>query len=244
MRMTYLVHILAGSIGLLSGYVALFAGKGETLHRKSGRIFVYAMITMSLVGGLIALVRSKAPEGNVPVAFLTTYLVITALTTVRPRTGGSRRLDISLLLMASAITLTFFTFGGLAIASPTGRLHGFPAPPFFIFGSIALLASIGDLRLIRSGSVHATRGGPRLARHLWRMCTALLIAALSASVQFGKLIPKPFRVPGLLTVPLIAIVVAMVYWLWRVRFRRTFQAILAARGPGNLTTISQAGRTP
>jgi uncharacterized membrane protein len=194
MRMTYLVHVLAGSLGLLSGYVALYAAKGETLHRKSGRIFVYAMITMSLVGGLIALVRSKAPEGNVPVAFLTTYL-------------------------------------------------GFPAPPFFIFGSIALLATIGDVRLIRSGSVHP-RGGPRLARHLWRMCTALLIAALSASVQFGKLIPKPFRVPGLLTVPLIAIVVAMVYWLWRVRFRRTFQGILAARGPGNLTTISQAGRTP
>ena len=221
------MHIVAGALGLLAGFVALYVAKGAWLHRKSGTVFVYTMIVMALVGGLIALVRSKAPEGNVPVALLTTYLVITGLTTVRPRRAGSGRLDVGLVLLASAIGVTFFAFGALAIASPSGKLHGFPAAPFFIFGGITLLAIIGDVRLIRSGGSQAIRGAPRLARHLWRMSTALLIATLSASVQFGKLIPKQYRVPGMLMLPLLAIVVTMVYWLWRVRVRRSLRGIVS-----------------
>ena len=221
------MHIVAGALGLLAGFVALYVAKGAWLHRKSGTVFVYTMVVMALVGGLIALVRSKAPEGNVPVALLTTYLVITGLTTVRPRPAGSHRLDVGLVLLASATGVTLFAFGALAIASPNGKLHGFPAAPFFIFGGVTLLAIIGDVRMIRSGGSQAIRGAPRLARHLWRMSTALLIAALSASVQFGKLIPKPYRVPGLLMLPLLAIVVTMVYWLWRVRVKRSLRGIVS-----------------
>jgi len=222
------LHIVAGALALLAGYVALYSAKGAPLHRTSGKVFVYTMIVMSLLGGLIAVVRSKAPAGNVPVAVLTMYLVITALRTVRPVGAPSRRLDAGMMVLVAAITLTFFTFGALAISSPKGVLNGFPAAPFFIFGSIALLASIGDVRLIRSGGTQAIRGTRRLARHLWRMSTALLIAALSASVQFGKLIPEPYRVPGLLAVPLLAIVVTMLYWLWRVRVRRKLRGVVLA----------------
>jgi hypothetical protein len=45
--MTYLVHIIAGTLGLLTGYVALYAAKGGTLHRKSGMLFVYTTIRAS-----------------------------------------------------------------------------------------------------------------------------------------------------------------------------------------------------
>lgn len=88
MRMTYVVHILAGSLGLISGYVALSAAKGATLHRKSGTVFVYAMLTMCFFGTLIAAVRGVWVAVNIPAALLTAYLVITALTTVRPPSKG------------------------------------------------------------------------------------------------------------------------------------------------------------
>jgi len=230
--MTLAVHIVTGAIALLAGYVALYATKGARVHRTSGMVFVYTMIIMALVGGLIALVRNKAPEGNVPVALFTVYLVITALTTVRPRGGDSRHLDIGLMLLGSAITLTLYSFGAVAIASPKGLLNGFPATPFFIFGSLAVLATVGDVRLIRAGGVHTIRGAPRLSRHLWRMSAALLIAALSASVQFGKLIPKEYRFPGMLALPLLAIVVTMLYWLWRIRVRRKLRGIVVATASG------------
>ena len=50
MRMTLLIHILAGGLGLVLGAVALSATKGAMLHRKSGKLFVYAMVTMSVTG--------------------------------------------------------------------------------------------------------------------------------------------------------------------------------------------------
>ncbi|MEX2284853.1 MAG: hypothetical protein WEE89_20365 [Gemmatimonadota bacterium] len=79
MRMIYAVHILAGTLGLVFGYVALSAAKGATLHRRAGIMFVYAMLTMSVFGGTIAAVRGVAPAINIPAALLTAYLVSTAL---------------------------------------------------------------------------------------------------------------------------------------------------------------------
>ena len=148
MRVSLFVHIVAGGVGILSGFIALCAVKGARAHRRSGTVFVYAMIAMALLGATMAVVRNKAPAGNVPVAFLTMYLVITALTTVRPRAVESRRLDFGLMLLGSATTLAFFTIGSIAIANPAA-VQRFPAAPFFVFGTIALLASVIDTARLR-----------------------------------------------------------------------------------------------
>jgi uncharacterized membrane protein len=88
--MAYLTHIVAGTLALLSGYVALYAGKGERVHRRAGMVFVYSMLAMCAGGLLLAIARGAAPYLNVPAALLTAYLVITALTTVRPVTSHPR----------------------------------------------------------------------------------------------------------------------------------------------------------
>ena len=130
-----------------------------------------------------------------------------------------------------AVTLTLFTFGFRVLASPTGKLYGMPAFPFLIFGSIALLATVGDLRLIRSGGVHLIRGAPRLARHLWRMCTALLIASFSFFIGQAKIIPKPIRIYPLLMIPPLIVLAALTYWLWRVRWRRSLRGMIVVGAP-------------
>ena len=80
MRMTVLtVHILMAVLGLVFGYVALYAAKGARLHRTSGRLFVYAMVTMTMLGAAIAVVWDAAPAVNVPVGLLTSYLVVTEI---------------------------------------------------------------------------------------------------------------------------------------------------------------------
>ncbi|MGH7561110.1 MAG: hypothetical protein ACRENB_08820 [Gemmatimonadales bacterium] len=84
-----------------------------------------------------------------------------------------------------------------------------PAFPFFLFGIVGVLAGAGDFRVIRSG---ARQGAARLRRHLWRMSFALFIAALSFFI-------------GLLALPVLAVLVAMFYWLWRIGpFARTHRA--------------------
>jgi uncharacterized membrane protein len=49
-----LFHVIAGAIAIASGFVALYTLKGGTLHRKSGTIFLYAMLVMSLSGAVAA----------------------------------------------------------------------------------------------------------------------------------------------------------------------------------------------
>ncbi|MEA2563949.1 MAG: hypothetical protein QOH06_5453 [Acidobacteriota bacterium] len=219
--MTLLVHIVAGGLGLIFGFVALYAAKGARLHRKSGMLFVYAMVTMGITGAVIAALRGV--ESSVIAGLLTAYLVITALTTMRPASSGSRRLDLGAMLMALALGLTSVTLGYEALTggNENGKRDGVPPVMFFIFGAVALLASVGDLRMMRSSGL---QGAPRLARHLWRMCFALWIAASSFFLGQADEFPKALQIPGLLAIPAFLPLLVMFYWLWRVRTRRTSPA--------------------
>lgn len=221
--MTLVVHIIAGSLGLVSGFVALYASKGTPLHRRAGLVFVCVVLTMSFTGLMIAAVRGVSPALNIPIALLTGYLVITSLTTMRPPAAGSRSLTIGLLLVAFGVGVADLTFGFQAVARG-GKEAGI-AFPSFIFGLVGLLGAAGDVRVVRSGPL---RGAPRIARHLWRMCFALAIAALSFFVGQAKVIPEPIRIMPLLALPVLAVLATMFYWLWRVRIRRNFRGVARA----------------
>jgi uncharacterized membrane protein len=208
------IHILAGGLGLLSGYVALSVAKGAALHRKSGMLFVAAMLTMSVTGLLISALRGVAPVINVPTALLTFYLVITSITTIRPPAAWSRPTEIAAMLMGFAVGLGCFV---LAIASiAKGGAEAGMAYPLVMFGAVGLSGGVGDLRVIRAGGL---RGAPRLARHLWRMCFALFIASIAFFL--GGRVPEPIRTPALNVGGVLLPIVAMVYWLWRLRGRRS-----------------------
>jgi hypothetical protein len=84
------------------------------------------------------------------------------------------------------------------------------------------------LRVLRSGAL--TRAA-RLARHLWRMSFALLIATMSFFLGQAKGIPSPIRIPALLALPVLAVLVTMLYWLWRVRIRQWLGGLGVTRVP-------------
>ena len=218
------LHILAGSLGLIFGFVAIYAAKGAWLHRKSGLWFVYAMVAVGLVGAVMAAIWGRQPASNIPMGLLAPYFALTALTAVRPPARGLV-VDQALLGVAFVVAAGLFTAGIVAASSPHGRLGGMPAPAFFIFGSSALLAGLGDLRMIRAGGSRSLRGVPRITRHLWRMCVALIIAAFSFFIGQAKVIPPQFRIMPLLAVPPFLVVFALFYWLWRVRIRRSIRGL-------------------
>jgi uncharacterized membrane protein len=214
-------HILGGGLARLFGYVALAAAKGAALHRKSGLVFVGAMVVMSLTGALIAAL-STSPV-SVVAGLLTFYFVTTALLTVRRRSQESHRVDV--IAMFFALTVSVFGFRtGLELMS-SGRPE---TAPMFIFGIVGVLAAFGDVRMIRARGILGPR---RIARHLWRMCFAMWVAA--ASFFWGP----PGRVPDVINIrPLLAVavmtpVVVMVYWVWRVRFRPSLRHIVRVSPP-------------
>ena len=212
-------HVVAGALGLISGFMALWATKGGIVHRRCGRIFVYSVVAMTLTGSVLAIVRDAAPGANVPVGVLTAYLALTSLTTMRPPSIGARPLDMSMLLVAVTVSGTLLAFGISVLSSPTRTLYGISAYPFLIFSAIGTIATLGDLRLILLGGVGTVLGARRLARHLWRMCTALLISAFVFVVRQPNRIPGPIGIVPLLAILPPVVLVVMSYWLWRVRGR-------------------------
>jgi|SRR5689334_11177148 len=230
MRITMMtVHIVTGGLGLLSGFVALYAAKGAKLHRASGMVFVYSMITMAMLGVAIAAAWGRSASLNVPVGLLTTYLVITSLTTVT-RAHPSRRIHVGLLLIALAVAASMLVLGIGTIVR--GKSSGLLVP-VFIFAAVALLGVGGDIRILRSG---ARTGRRRVARHLWRMSTALMIASLSFSVRLPRILPEPLRTPVIYSLPTLAVLGTMVYWLWRVRSKQSPHAIVVRAARGNLAS--------
>lgn len=234
MGVTLLFHVVAGGLGLVSGYVALYASKGAPLHRRSGLVFTAVMLAMTVSGAFLALAESAAPAINVPAALVTAYLVVTGLTAVRPAPAAlAPWLARGALLVALAVGLVALGFGVEAIVLGRGR-DGMPAFPFFLFGIVGLLGATGDLRLLRSGEL---RGAARLTRHLWRMTFALLIAAMSFFLGQADEFPAAIRRPPLLALPVLAVLATLLYWLWRVRVRRSLRGL-------RLLTVSPAVPPP
>jgi len=208
------VHITAGLIGIASAYVALYALKGADLHRKSGMVFVYSMLAMAASAAVMAWLNTE--RINTSMGILTLYMVMTGLLTVRRGALDSRRTNVAFMLMAVAVGGYLYSLGFEAAASPRGTIDGLPAAGAFVFGSVALLAALGDMRLIRAGSIV---GRPRITRHLWRMCFAGFVA--SGSFFFGQpqVFPEWLRgSPPLIVLGLLPLL-AMFYWLARSRIR-------------------------
>ena len=203
-------HVLAGATAIITGFVALYARKGAWAHRKSGTVFVFAMLTMSLSGAVIAVGRPGMVI-NVPAGLVTAYLVITAFLTVRPRSAISRQVERGAMQAA-------FVLGGATIVTAivtAGRGNMGFAVPLVMFGVLAVAAGAGDRRMLRAGGL---QGAARLKRHLWRMSVALFIASASFFLGPVRRIPEPLRIPALRMIPLVALL-TMAYWLWR--YRRT-----------------------
>ena len=213
------IHIAAGGLAILLGGVALSVKKGGTIHRRSGLLFVCAMLVMGFTASILGFLKSPT-DPNVTAGITIAYFVGTALMTVRPMSRWTRGIHVAAITVAVVFAYGSFQKGVTAFNSPHGSLNGVPFLMHFLFVAVFGLAAIGDLRIIRFG---LPRGGPRLARHLWRMCFALFIAAgsfFSIRERVAKILPEPFTTAPMRMLPILLVFAAMFYWLWRVRRRR------------------------
>lgn len=205
------IHIIAGSLALFAGAIALYSRKGETVHRKFGMIFVYAILVMAALGSVMAALKPDRLSSLG--GLITIYFVATSLLTVRRPVEQFRWMHTGAMLLGLSIGIAAFDFGLLASRNPRGVLDGFPAAGYYFFGGIALLAACLDIRVLIAGSI---RGAHRLARHLWRMGFAMFMATGSFFLGQAKLFPAPVRKVSLLAIPVLLVVVTVIYWLVRV----------------------------
>lgn len=227
MRMPILIlHICGGLVGLLSGAAAASFRKGSRWHALSGSVFVISMLTMAAAGVTLAVMKSQ--PGNIVGGTLTLYLVATGWVTAKRRDPETSLFDWSALLLVVALSATEVTWGLQAAMSPTGMKYDYPPGPYFFLGSIAVLATVGDVRVLVRGGIS---GSHRLARHLWRMCFALFVASSSLFLARQQLFPAIMRKTGALILLSFAPLIVMIFWLIRVRLASAHK--LKVTGPAH-----------
>jgi uncharacterized membrane protein len=229
-------HVGTGLIALVAGFIAITVRKGGMWHRRSGMVFVYAMIAMGVTAAGIA-----AYEGNPTVigGAFSAYLVFTAYTAVKPLSGDTRRMNIGLMVLAFTVATTQYAFAFIALGRPGNQIDGVPAGMMFFMATIALLAATGDVRMIRTRGIQGTR---RLARHLWRMSFGLFIASGSFFLGQMKFIPAPIRIVPLIVVLAVSPLVILLYWMWRVRLKQNLRGLMTAKPVE--ATMQRLGLTP
>lgn len=208
-----ILHICTAMIGLLAGTMAMVVRKGSGLHAAAGNVYCGAMLTMGASAFFAALQPIGAWNG-----ILAAYLVGTGW--LAARRGGTTpgALD-RLALVVALITASALFFHGVRVASsPTGQIGGYTGGIYFVFGSVALLSAIADIRMLVRGG---TFGGKRIARHLWRMNFAFLMAAASFFLGQARLFPAAVRNSGLIYLPIVTILGMMLFWLARVRWTKS-----------------------
>jgi hypothetical protein len=202
--LTLFLHIVAGAAGLGTGAVALAVRKGQGLHRAAGAAYVWSMLAMAGLGTAIAIGMSE-PIAIIP-GLITLYLVTTGWAAVRPAPGVDGVLERRSALVGVAIAVL-----GLALAAQAG--HQGTSTFLLAASAIPAFAAWQDYRVSRRGGL---TGPERLARHLWRLCTSLAIAAssffLGQQDEFPKVLQGSHN-----AIPPIAVLVVMVFWLVRVR---------------------------
>ena len=222
------IHIIAGGLALILGTVTLVVKKGGHGHRRSGRLFAAAMLIMGGTASMLGFQKSPT-DANVFAGVMTAYFVVTAITTVRPVSSWTRIINGAALAVAAVLAAGAFVGGLKGVRGPGLSDGGVPLRTIgvmsFVLASVLFLAAVGDLRVLCSGVL---RGGPRLARHLWRMCFALFIAAgsfFSIRERVATILPEPFTAGPVRLLPILLLFGVMFYWLWRVR-RRPLTAMI------------------
>lgn len=220
-----LAHICAGSSGLLSGTAAMVFRKGSPRHVLAGKIFVASMLTMAVGAVYLAIVKNQ--PNNIGGGVLTFYLIGTAWLTARRRDGETSRFDWIALLIPLTIGILSWMNGVRVLRSGATSQDGVPVGMTFFMGTICLLAAAGDVRMLMRGGVF---GAKRIARHLWRMCFGLFIAAgsffmgpnnrplrLLSAMRLGQHLPAALFSNGVYLVLTILPLVLLIFWLVRIR---------------------------
>ncbi|HEX4301203.1 MAG TPA: DUF2306 domain-containing protein [Rhizomicrobium sp.] len=219
--LAYALHIGGGTVGFVSGIVAISVRKGARLHRIAGTIFFAAMLVMASAALYLAVVI-PGQIVNVFIGTFALYLILTSWLTVRRREGSIGLAEkvamvVAFCLWAPFALLSFQLATGMApFFHSAVPLKGPVLIAIFVFTALLTVAAVSDAKVVWSGGI---AGAPRIARHLWRMCLAFTMAAGSF---FTNALPKVF--PGIYHLPLLVLFApqflllgVLAFWIIRVR---------------------------
>jgi len=208
------LHITSGAIGLLTGFLTILLPKGDQQHKRTGNIYIWAMLSLGVTGAIVAFVR------DIPLSMMNglviCYFVLTSLSTIRNPIHSTTVFDKALMASAWFITAGFVYFVVQVTGTETGQLGGFGPGAYVVFGSVMFFSAIADTRyLVKSGLSRKQQ----LVRHLWRMLFPLFMASAAFFLGQATLFPQSLQAIEILIIPVVFVILSLLYWTVKVNLR-------------------------
>jgi hypothetical protein len=161
------VHITAGFTALIIGLVAMFSPKGQTIHNKSGLIYFWAMVVVSITSTIISLRSDPINLFLLVTGIFSFYLIFTGYRSTIIKNKAPQFVDKFVTALMLCTTLVMISLSTYDWFNGSGRLTIILG----IFGSVGGVLAVADVLVYRNGLDH-----PRawLLRHLGRMLGAYL----------------------------------------------------------------------
>ena len=207
------VHVALGTVAVFMGAIALGSRKGRKVHVGAGRVFVISIGVASVLGALLGALKYDMFWITFHAGILGATLVASGVLAARIGAPGIKKWFIAIAGVNALNAAALFGAGWYATTMPDARLFGFAAGDYFFLFGMAAVACVGDGGMI-FGAQASNRH--RIAQHLSRMCIGFFIAAGSAFTGPGaSVFPDAVRGSGALSLPELAIVLLMLFWLWK-----------------------------
>ena len=170
------IHILAGTIALLSAIMAVLSEKGKKLHVLSGRTYFWCMLTIFLTAIPMSIITSNI--FLFLIAFFSFYLAFAGIRFARNRKGIATTSDwiaVGLMILSG---VGMWTLAAILFMNNNSMYI-----PLLVFGGFAIVLGYGDFK---SHKNKTAIGKERIVRHLVSMIAgtiAVITAVLVVNVK-------------------------------------------------------------
>jgi len=172
------LHAGLGGIALLAGATALIVKKGGKVHKKSGKVFYYTMLTSALIALIISVLPGHESPFLLSIGIFSIYFLL----------GGYRSLNFKQkepnLKLDKLIAYLIILIGILMIAYPLiweGKMN----TVLFVFGIVGLVIGARDIHFFKDLTVLREHW---LRLHLGKM-TGGYISAVTAFFVVNEFLP-------------------------------------------------------
>lgn len=213
-----LAHFVTGTFAIFAGAGGFIFRKGSSWHRLSGKLFLGCMLILSASGLYMSIMRSIT--FTLLLSILAAYLVATGWMAAKKQDDDIGRFE-TIACLAIILTAAGAAFIGHDVSgSITGELDGLPPGAFYALAGFSAYFGALDTKVIRRGGMS---GKHRIAQHLWRMSSSMLIAVAIFFLGNNEVLPVFLRNPYLLIAPIALVLVSMFFWLFRVLFSKQYE---------------------
>lgn len=187
--MLYL-HIAAGTTALLAGLVPFFTPKGNKLHKRTGKVFYWAMMLISFTAVFIAVYKDI--KFLLAIAVFSFYMNYTGYRVLKYKKGKFKWFDwIPLVLSVAAVIYMFYTLNIILV----------------VFGALLTFLIIQDIRRqFKSEEDKKLLAKEKIIDHLGRM-SGTYIATFTAFLVVNLNFIEPgwivWLLPTFIGVPII-----------------------------------------